>query len=180
MNVNRRKQEEELMQALGYSNDRYHGPHMQRISDPPSPEWDNENVQLATDFFTYNAIFGTVAANAISVTQNISIQADSKFEWMKATAFGYKDGASEPYQSTDLMPLTCIIQDSGSGRYLMKDPTPIANLFGTGQLPFILPESRIFWPNSTLTVILANPSSSQYDNVTLSFIGRKILRQGVG
>lgn len=169
----RRQHQQQLMQALGLGDGGGGSQPMRKISD--FPNWDDAPY-LVTDFYIYNALFGTVAASATSNAVNITIQADSKFEWMKSSIFGYKDGETEPFQSTDIVPMTIIIQDSGSGRLLMNTPIPVSSIAGNGQLPFILPESRIFQPNATVSFTLANLSTSQYDNVQFSMIGRKIFR----
>ena len=161
------------MQALGLGDGSGSSQRMRKISDYPN--WDDAPY-LNVDFYAYNAVFGTIAGSATSITVPITIQADSKFEWMKSTIFGYKDGETEPFQSTDVLPLTILIQDSGSGRLLMNAPVPVSNMAGTGQLPFILPESRIFQPNATVSFTLNNLSTSQYDNVEFTMLGRKIFR----
>lgn len=170
--MRRQERQRQLLETLGLTGSPQ-GTQMRKISDYPN--WDDADV-LYTDFYTYNAAFGTVAGSQTSDTQIITVQADSKFEWMKSTCWGYKDGATEPYQSTDVLPMTVIIQDSGSGRLLMNGPVPLVNIAGTGQLPFILPESRIFQPNSTISIVLNNLSATQYDNVNFSLVGRKIFR----
>lgn len=65
------------------------------------------------------------------------------------------------------------IQDTGSGRNLMNTAVPVASIFGTGQLPFILPRQRIFLANATVNVTLTNFDVAADYDLYLSFIGEK-------
>lgn len=125
------------------------------------------------DFFVYEADFAGLNA-AASANNNVNIQADSDFLLQKITYQADIAGGAQT-SSTVVIPL-CTIQltDGGSGRSLFALPAPIPNIFGTGQIPFILPTPKIFAAKSTLTITVANYSNSTAYNIRLSFIGAKL------
>ncbi len=125
------------------------------------------------DFFVYEADFNALAA-AASANNNINVQADSDFLLQKITYQADIAGGAQT-SSTVVIPLCTIqITDGGSGRSLFALPAPIPNIFGTGQIPFILPTPKVFAAKSTITVILANYSNATTYNIRLSFIGAKL------
>lgn len=131
--------------------------------------------QIATDFFVYSAIFTTVLAGT-SQTTNVQIQADSDFEIQKLTAQIIQDLATED-NSTSIQGLSALITDTGTGRQLSDVAVPLSDLFGTAQLPFILPNTKILAARAILAVQLSNYATGiNYARVQLSFIGRKIFR----
>jgi hypothetical protein len=70
--------------------------------------------------------------------------------------------------------VTILITDTSSGRALMNQPAPLSSLFGTGQLPFILPTSKLFQSRGSVQVSITNLSTTVYTNIYLSFIGTKL------
>lgn len=134
-----------------------------------------QQQKIATDFFAYNVIFLAVAAGS-SQTNNIQIQADSDFEIQKLTAQIIFD-LTEVGTTEDVQALSALITDTGTGRQLSDVAVPLSSLFGTAQLPFILPNTKILAARSILAVQLSNYASGlDYARVQLSFIGRKIFR----
>ena len=127
------------------------------------------------DFFVYEEDFSSLASGATS-TGTINIQADSDFVLQKFTYFADLAAAAQT-DSGRVIPLaTVLITDSGSGRNLMESALPISNIFGTGDLPFILPQPKLFLARTTITVVLTNFSASSTYNIRLSFIGYKVFR----
>jgi len=129
----------------------------------------------------YEAQCLALAASA-SVTDIVQIEADSSFILQKlafhtpapagtvlaASALGLVDGQR-------IVPnVGIVITDTGSGRQLMPAPIPIPSLFGTGQLPFILPNPRLFMRNSTIQVTFTNLDATNAYTVRLAFIGYKV------
>lgn len=131
--------------------------------------------KLVADFYAYNILFTTLNAGT-SQTANIQIQADSDFEIQKLTAFATTANSSAP--STTTMPLvTVLLTDTGSGRQLTDIAVPISSLFGTAQLPFILPNTKILQARAVLAIQISNFGSGvNYSTIQLSFIGRKLFR----
>ncbi len=129
-------------------------------------------TKILKDFYTYETNFDGLAAGT-DASQQINIQADSDFELQKLTYFA-DIGAAAQTDSTRVVPLcSFLILDSGSGRQLMDQSVPLANLAGTGQIPFILPNPKIFAARSVVTITLNNFSVGTTYNVKVSFIGVK-------
>jgi len=118
---------------------------------------------FARDFFTYEAdITATIAASG-ATTYTLQIQTDSDFLWTKASFI--QTGTGVP---------AILIQDNGSGRNLSTFAVPVSNIFGTGQLPFILPRQRIFQANASVTLNISEiGGTNTITSLHLSFIGEK-------
>lgn len=133
---------------------------------------------LISDFFNYEVDFTTGIAAGATANSSFTIQADSDFKWLKACYFADIAVAAQT-DSGRIIPLaTVLITDQGSGRQLMSAATPIPNIFGTGQIPFILPVPKLFSGKSTISVSVANFSAASTYNIRLSFIGVKLFKQG--
>jgi hypothetical protein len=139
----------------------------------PAPE--QPKVQYSQDYYTYQVNFASIAAGA-SASGSFQVQADSDFKWLKATCMADLAGVAQTV-SAQVIPLVTInITDTGSGRQLMSAPVPIWNMFGTGQIPFILPVPRIFKARANVAITLANYSAATAYLVRLSFIGTKVFQ----
>lgn len=131
--------------------------------------------QVIKDFYVYQEDF-TSLANGATATGTINIQADSDFVVQKLTYFADIALAAQT-DSSRIVPLATVqITDSGSGRNLMESPSPINSVFGTGELPFILPTPKLFLARTTITMDITNFSTSSTYNIRLSFIGYKVFR----
>lgn len=134
-----------------------------------------KGTQYERDWFTYFLSFGSIAA-AASNTQSFNIQADSDFELMQIAASGNKNGAAEPWPQDVQLPFNMFITDTGTGRNLMSAAVPLSLLSGSGRLPFIMPQERVFEAKSTVTVQLTSYGGSTYDNIGIAFIGAKLFQ----
>lgn len=130
---------------------------------------------FAADLFTYPVSFGSVASTKQS-SPTIQIQADSYFEWFKSTWSGNKNGAAEPWPDNIDGAFTLQITDTGTGVQLFNQPMVISGIAGTGREPFILPQPRLFNPNSAVTFALTSFSGSTWDNLYFNMIGRKLFK----
>lgn len=128
-------------------------------------------VEYLRDPYTYSAYFASIAPGS-QQDYTINIKADADFAWLKGMHFCDLAGAAITW-GTRIMPIcTVLITDAGSGRQLMDQATPIANLFGNGDLPFILPQPKVFARSSSLTVTVKNYSAATtYTNLYLSLHG---------
>ena len=128
-------------------------------------------------FYTHQASFAALAA-AGSDSFEIKIEADSDFFWYKATYFADIAAAAQT-DSTRVVPLcTVLVTDGGSDRQLMRSPVPVSSIFGTGEIPFILPSPHRFEANSTVSIAVANFDAASTYNLRLLFIGYKKYRKG--
>ncbi|MGD9590844.1 MAG: hypothetical protein AB7Q37_18740 [Pyrinomonadaceae bacterium] len=135
------------------------------------------NSAFAREFFIYQQDFAGLAAGATMVG-NIQIQADSDFLLRKLTYFADIAGAAQT-DSGRVIPLVSLqITDTGSGRFLMERSVPITDLFGTGELPFIIPTPKLFTARAVVSLQVSNFSAATDYNLRLSFIGEKLYRRG--
>lgn len=134
---------------------------------------------VARDFYTYEEDF-LVADLIAGATLNgsIEIQADSDFVWQKAAFFADLAGAPQTDSSRVLPLVTVQLVDTGSGRNLLELAAPITSLFGSGELPFVLPIPRLFFARSTVQVQISNFSAATAYGLRLSFIGYKAYPKG--
>lgn len=128
-------------------------------------------------FAVYAANFVSMAAGA-SAEQTIQILADSHFELQKLAFFSDLAGAAQT-QSSRVLPLQTIqITDTGTGEQLFNIPVPIPAVFGDGQIPFILPTTRVFDPSAAIIVTIANYSAATAYLTRILLIGAKIYKYG--
>lgn len=130
------------------------------------PAVPQQDPYFAKDYFTYEVDFTAAIAASGNAVGSFTIQADSDFLWTKAAFI--QTGAGVP---------AILIQDTGSGRNLMNQAVPVASMFGTGQLPFILPRQRIFVARAVVNVTITNlDAANPINTLRLSFIGEKGFR----
>ncbi len=136
-------------------------------------DYENPGNVRRRDFYTYTAAVAAIAvgANANAV---INIEADADFILQKLTFYADIAGAAQ-LSGTRIIPNVEIqITDTGSGRQLMSNPVPVPAIFGTGELPFILPNPRLFRKNSTIQIAFTSFEAAITPDVFLAFIGYKI------
>lgn len=137
---------------------------------------DNAGQKHIKDFYAYNANLDSLAPGA-TATDVINIEADSDFIAVKTTYHCDIAGAAQTEDSRPVPLIDILITDSGSGRNLLDQFTPIDNIAGRGQLPFVLPVPRRFSANSSINISFkSNDVAATYSNVKLTFIGYKIFR----
>ena len=141
------------------------------------PRHNPEYVEkIRRDFFIYTSEALAIAA-AGNANDIINIEADSDF-FLQKFAYEADIAAAAFVLNTTPIPLITIqLIDSGSGRQLMNNPVPVSSFMGNGQLPFILPNPRLFLRNSTIQIAYANFDAAVTYNIRLAFIGYKIYRK---
>lgn len=140
------------------------------------PDIDDPNLYSGQQFFSYQASLpaNTTLAPAGSTTLTFNIDGESDFFWDKAAA--YVDIANDgTTQANQLIPgILITITDTQSTQPLMNNPVPLASIFGTGPLPFILPIRHIFSAKATVKLQIQNiTDNSTYTRVDLTFAGIK-------
>ncbi len=131
-------------------------------------------MNSVSEFFIYTANIGTLAAG-ISSTTRIQIESDSQFVVQKLTYFVTDSSETSQTDATRIVPnLALSIVDTGSGRNLQNDSIPITSICGTGELPHILATPKTFKANSIITVQVSNFATTNYANIFINFIGKKI------
>jgi hypothetical protein len=143
------------------------------------------NLYLYRSFFTYEADTlanypdGLAPGDSANLTFNIA--KDSDFFWTKfgVAAFIADDGYTQSTQPIAGVNITLV--NATNGRQYMNNPVPLANMSGSGQLPFILPVLTLWEALTTIQVTLQNATdNTTYSNLQLSFLGIKaFLRPGM-
>lgn len=137
----------------------------QVIAPPP--------IATRRDFFVYTVFFDNLAPAAAS-SKAIQIQSDSDFELQKLTMFADIANASQT-ASTRVLPLATVqITDTGTGRQLFNSPVAIPAIFGDGQIPFILPTTKLFSKNASVSIDVSNFDAASTYDIRLFLIGSKI------
>jgi hypothetical protein len=129
---------------------------------------------IARDYFTYSLVTTAALPPAGSVSISQSIDTDADFFWTKSAVF-VDVGSNAPQVATQEVPdVTILITDGTTGRALSNQPVALASLFGSAQLPFILPIAKYFGSRSLIQVTLANTSGgTTYSSIRLAFHGIK-------
>jgi hypothetical protein len=167
----------------------------QRQAPPPRfNAWrDQQTGTVYTeDFFIYDFSIPTLASQATTPV-TVIIQADSDFEWIMSsfTAAGDSVGSpTSPPLDGNATPILVQVFDGGSGRNIFNQAVPvgfiagsavsarsIATAAGAGIDPFVLPQPRIFLAKTPVTVTFTNASTTVFDILHFSMIGRKIFAQ---
>ena len=133
---------------------------------------------IGRDYYVYSAPIANLPAGG-SASFSISFQADADFVWQKASFQAYATTPVALTANTRIIPaVTVQMTDTGSGRDLFDQPIPIPMIFGTGELPFIIPTPRLFAARSTLKIDFTNLDASTAVYISLAFIGYKAYRAG--
>ena len=136
-------------------------------------EWENVGNRRR-DFYIYEAETVLIAVGALT-NDVINIEADSDFILQKLTYQADVGSGAAQTDATRVIPNVLLqITDTGSGRQLMQNPIPIPSFFGTGRVPFILPNPRLFMRNSTIALAFTSFEAAITPTVRLAFIGYKI------
>ena len=146
-----------------------------QLRQPGPVHQGSPNSQWTEDYFVYGIGPVTVTAGA-QAQSTIQVQADSWFLWERAAYYVTVANAAFSDSTRPVPNVALQITDAGSGRQLFQSEQPIPSLFGTGLLPFVLPQPRYFKPNSVVQIQLTNFDAAVDYIVRLSFIGSKIFR----
>lgn len=135
----------------------------------------NSSKYMAKDFFVYEMNFSGALAAAGSTPLTVTIDNDADFEWMKASYHGTVGNDGTTRTAEQIPEVNVTIRDTTSGRDLMNLPVAARNIFGSGEIPFILPVTKIFPARSTIQMTVVNASDNlTYSTLLFSFIGAKL------
>lgn len=129
------------------------------------------------DFFAYAINFFNLGAGQ---AQNgaIQIQADSDFELQKMAFFADIAGGPETADGRVLPLVALQITDTGTGRQIFNTDVPVPATMGDGQIPFILPTTKIFSANASVAFQVTNYSAATTYNLRLVCFGAKLFQYG--
>ena len=122
--------------------------------------------------FLYTYLFTSLAlAPGATATITKNILSGFDFNWIKGMYFADIAAAAQT-ESARIIPLvTVLLTDTKTAFNLMDSAVPMTSLFGTGELPFILPKPYRFESSGTITMTLANFSSATTYNLRLAMNG---------
>lgn len=135
-------------------------------------------AQVDTEFFVYQSARKSVANGSTSVTDSITIQSDADFLIEKLAYVADNAGAAVTDSSRIIPNIRVLLTSGTSSAQLMNVPTPISAMFGTGQIPFILPKPFFLRASSTLQIQYSSDEAALTLNIQLAFIGRKVFTYG--
>jgi hypothetical protein len=152
------------------------------IPGSPMPQgtspWNNA-VYASRNFFVYESDFpaDTTLAPGGVLNESFNIAGDSDFFWTKfAIASLEESGAAAGIE--DVPAVSMLLTNTTTGRQYSTSAVALANMAGTGKLPFILPQITMWQRKSTIQIQLQNISADiTYSNVFLSFLGIKAFPQ---
>lgn len=128
------------------------------------------------DFFVYAINFLSFAPGATN--GSIQIQADADFELQKLSMFADIAQAVQT-ASTRVLPLVTLqMTDTGTGRQVFNTEIPIPAVMGDGQIPFILPTTKIFSANASIQFAVTNFSAATTYDLRILLIGSKVFQFG--
>ena len=121
-------------------------------------------------FHTYILNFPTLAINGGTLQQQFQVETAYRFEMMKLSAFVY-DAAGLGVSENVLPRLGVLLQDGATSRNLISGEAPLRTLFGTGELPFILPARHKVIGGATFLASVFNRHTAIVYSVVLAFSG---------
>jgi len=134
-----------------------------------------QQARKIIDFYAYVVSFASIAPGATG-NGSFNIDVDSDFRLEKLTYLAAIAGAAQTRSSWVVPLITVDIKMTGSSRAFSSAPIPIPALFGTGEIPFILPTPKLLGKNTTVSIALANFDAASTYSLYLAFIGTKIFR----
>lgn len=112
------------------------------------------------------ALLGVIGAQLVT---NVQFNADSDFLWEAFNLQSYS-AVGVPVPLPDYL---IGFADTGSGRNLQDAPVHVVSVMGNGQLPYYLPECRLFRATTICTVTITN-NTAVAAVVSFAMIGRKV------
>lgn len=131
------------------------------------------------DFQVYSIPFLILAPAGVA-NYALTFDAASNFVWYYAAFSAYNHAANTGWtESTRLIPpITITMTPGDTSSQLMNAAVPLTHFFGSGEMPFVLPQPREFPARSTLTVAVTNLDTTITYDLYLSLIGTKRYLQG--
>jgi hypothetical protein len=117
------------------------------------------------------------AAILFGANQQLNFQVDTGYDfiWMKAQAFIY-DVNGLQVSTLQLPRLTVVLTDGATKQSITDNEVPIATIFGTGQIPFILPVRHRIVGGATFNAQVINRHGATTFSVDLVFSGSHVER----
>lgn len=139
----------------------------------------NEKRYEWADFFVYATDpLGFSLTSGQQLNRVIQLDADSDFNVMRMTGYAEPNGATFPLADNIMPQISVLLVDGMTSRNLFNNPLAWGAIIGTGKLPLVLPQYRVFARNGTIILQLANFSSVTYNNIQIALEGVKLFEKG--
>lgn len=134
-------------------------------------------MRANTEFFTYGISFLAVAPAAI-VDKILTLDASSDFLWLYSAWSAATSGGNTAWaEATRQLPSSTIMLTPGdTNAQMMSQAVPVGHIFGSGEMPFVLPAPRKLPARTTLEFVFTNLDSTITYDIYLSLIGVKQYR----
>lgn len=141
-------------------------------------EYMQKNKLIGKDVYTY-ALTWTVAelTAGANIPKNVTIENDADFLWTKAQYFAtINSTAALTVQTTPVPQANFNWRDTSSSQQIFNIAIPISAFWGSGQLPYILPEPKILTMQTSISIDVTNVHATEAYNLTLAMTGIKLFR----
>jgi len=149
----------------------------QQIYDSITNMLAKKTIQPVPYSYTANfAVSGAASALAAgaTLTVNINIQADADFLILNQTYDVNSNNSAKTASNVNIPNIGILMTDTGSGYQMMDAAVPVAEIFGNGQFPYVLPNPKLLPAKATLQIIANNFEQAQAYNLRLAFNGVKL------
>lgn len=131
-------------------------------------------------YYTYSITYRSAAGannipvGAVNQVGSFNVQADSDFLVLNQSYDANTANAARTFNSIVIPNLRVLLQNTGSGYYLMSEPQPIHAIFGYGWDYYELPVPLLLPAKSTLQAQVTNDDAAAAYNLQLCFNGVKL------
>ena len=127
-------------------------------------------MQQQQRFHSYELNFSALTAATGSGQDSFLVESNYDFYWMKSEAFVY-DAAGLGVSTLQWPNIEVLMQDGASQQQLSNRAVALASLFGTGQIPYILPKPHAVYGGATFNATVYNKHTTTAYSVRLLFSG---------
>lgn len=123
-------------------------------------------------FYTFTVFFEALAGSGGTGQQQIIIDNDADFDWHAGTFTASANPIQDYTDGARLIPAVLLDIQTQDTQRISNIPVPVANWFGDGRLPLVLPAVRRLARRTVVTFNATNRGSTV--NLWLSLIGKKV------
>ena len=146
-------------------------------------QWKQEN-DVVRQPYTFEVDFSTGAGllagqfaapgPGLQIVGNFLVDTSSPFMLVSQSFKSDLAGAAQTSGALIVPNQTVLIQDQSSNRNWSNVGVPLSSYFGTGQLPYFLPQPRFIPANTNVQVTLTSFEAANTPNTRLSFHGYRL------
>lgn len=129
----------------------------------------------ANRYFSYELTLGPMVAATGQDTDTFQVQAAYDFYWFKSEAYIY-DANGLGVSTLQWPNIEVLLQDGATTEQMSNQAAAINSLFGTGQIPFILPQPHKIDGGSSFNVSVFNKHATIAYSVRLAFSGVHVFK----